>query len=217
MFEGYMFSGLIREIGKIHGYSGSKIQVACIYKPDIGDSIAVNGVCLTAISRETFGFSAELSMESKKSIALERFIPQSRVHIEPALQVNARLDGHIVQGHIDCIGTITQIIHTKEQSDFFIRLENTALDYVLPKGSVCVDGVSLTAGSKSVQGFGLTIIPHTLKNTLFKDYKVGMRVNIETDMFVRNAFSALKALVEKKDSTQYRLKWRDIDHIQMQF
>lgn len=227
-----MFSGLVREIGKVVGLRGNALQIECAHKAQVGDSIAVNGACLTAISVDSRGFTAELSDESKRCVALENFSAGSKVHIEPALRADSRLDGHIVQGHIDAIAKITHIAHKGAQSEFILQLDSKPLRYILPKGSVCVDGISLTSGKKSASGFELVIIPHTLKTTLFGEYKVGRRVNIETDMFVRNAFSAVEYFLQTRDLTQGAdsanfkdsskdlsndLSWAQIDSIQMRF
>ncbi|WP_231860250.1 riboflavin synthase [Helicobacter himalayensis] len=221
----WVFSGLVREIGKVVGLRGNTLQIECAHKAQVGDSIAVNGTCLTAISVDSRGFSAELSDESKQCVALENFSAGNKVHIEPALRADSCLDGHIVQGHIDAIGKITHISHKGAQSEFILQLDSVPLRYILPKGSVCVDGISLTSGKKSASGFELVIIPHTLKNTLFGEYKIGRRVNIETDMFVRNAFSAVEYFLQTKDLTQgvdsvnlsKNLSWSQIDFMQMRF
>lgn len=208
-----MFSGLIREIGTIVGLQGNRLSVRCTYQPHIGDSVAVNGVCLTAIQSHTQGFLADLSETTKSLIALENFAPNAPVHIEPALRADSRLDGHIVQGHIDGIGVIDRITHHSAQSEFFITTTPKTLDAILPKGSISVDGVSLTVVDVAHNGFWLTIIPHTLHNTLFKTYKLSQRVNLETDMFVRNTLAILENLQARKSTKS----WTDIDAIQLAF
>ena len=213
-----MFSGLIREIGKIASLRGNRLSVLCEYEPRIGDSIAVNGVCLTAIESSKKGFVAELSETTKSLIALENFSPNAPVHIEPALRADSRLDGHIVQGHIDGIGVIEAITHHAAQSDFFLSTAPQTLKAILPKGSISVDGVSLTIVDVAPSGFWLTIIPHTLHNTLFKTYKLSQRVNLETDMFVRNTLAILQNLqVHNQIPTRSPKSWASIDSIQLAF
>lgn len=212
-----MFSGLIREIGKISSLVGNRLEVLCAYQPRIGDSIAVNGVCLTAIESSPRGFVAELSDTTKSLIALEKFASNSPVHIEPALRADSRLDGHIVQGHIDAIGVIEHITHLPTQSNFFITTSVQSLRAILPKGSISVDGVSLTVVDVTQNGFWLTIIPHTLQNTLFKTYTLAQRVNLETDMFVRNTLAVLKHLDMRGNSGHSRTSWADVDRIQLAF
>lgn len=210
-----MFSGLIREIGTIAHLRGNRLEVHCAYQPHIGDSIAVNGVCLTAIESSSKGFVAQLSETTKNLIALENFAPNAPVHIEPALRADSRLDGHIVQGHIDGIGVIERITHLPTQSDVFISTAPQTLCAILPKGSISVDGVSLTIVDVEDNGFWLTIIPHTLHNTLFRFYKPTQRVNLETDMFVRNTLAILTNLQSyRRKSPQ---SWGDVDSIQLAF
>ena len=212
-----MFSGLIREIGEVLYFRDNTIRIKCDYIPKVGDSIAVNGVCLTAISAQQDGFIAQLSQETQRTIVVENFAPKSRVHIEPALRADSRLDGHIVQGHIDGVGVIESLSHQKTQSIFFVTTNQSTLACILPKGSVCIDGVSLTVGHKQKNGFYLTIIPHTLKNTLFCDYKASRRVNIETDMFVRNAYGALQSLLDDSKKQTNTILWEKIHSFEMQF
>lgn len=212
-----MFSGLIREIGKISSLVGNRLEVLCAYQPRIGDSIAVNGVCLTAIESSPRGFVAELSDTTKSLIALEKFASNAPVHIEPALRADSRLDGHIVQGHIDAIGVIEHITHLPTQSNFFITTSTQSLCAILPKGSISVDGVSLTVVDVAQNGFWLTIIPHTLQNTLFKTYTLAQRVNLETDMFVRNTLAVLKHFDMRGNSGYSRTSWADVDCIQLAF
>lgn len=212
-----MFSGLIREMGEVLYFRDNALRIKCDYVARVGDSIAVNGACLTAISIERDGFVAQLSQETQNTIALENFTPKSRVHIEPALRADSTLDGHIVQGHIDGVGVIESISYQKTQSIFFISTTQDTLAYILPKGSVCVDGVSLTIGEREKNGFYLTIIPHTLKNTLFCEYKPSRKVNIETDMFVRNAYGALRAMFGDSPSLQNKALWERIHAFEMQY
>ena len=212
-----MFSGLIREMGEVLYFRDNALRVKCDYTPKIGDSIAVNGVCLTAISIERDGFVAQLSKETQTTIVLENFKAKSRVHIEPALRADSRLDGHIVQGHIDGVGVIESISHQQTQSTFFITTAQSTLACILPKGSVCVDGVSLTIGEKQKNGFYLTIIPHTLKNTLFCEYKVSRKVNIETDMFVRNAYGVLRTLLKDSPDKTNDALWEQVHCLEMQY
>jgi riboflavin synthase len=121
-----------------------------------------------------------------------------------------RFEGHIVQGHIDCLGTIKSIKQNGNSTDFYISLPSEYGKYIIPKGSVTIDGVSLTVNEVlKDSSFRLTIIPHTVKNTLFKNYKVGTKVNLETDMFARYIYNMFKK-DDKKDNT---LSWNDVDKI----
>ena len=202
-----MFTGLIRELAKVKSLQGSTLSIQSEYTPKIGDSIAVNGACLTVIQTSSSVFSVELSPESQKVLAMQNY--QNTVHIEPAMMMGDRFEGHIVQGHVDCIGEITSIVQSGNSTDFFITIPSKFIKFVIPKGSVTVDGVSLTVNDvdKKKSSFRLTIIPHTIKNTLFKDYKLNSKVNIETDMFARYVYNMFSSI---KDDD--KLSWRDVDN-----
>lgn len=218
-----MFSGLVREVATIKSFSNNTLEVISSHKAQIGDSIAINGVCLTATKCSSGVISMELSHHTQQSIAMENFTPNSRVHFEPALRMGDGLDGHIVQGHIDGIGVIECITHKSEQSDFWISCEKHILRYMIPKGSVCVDGISLTITESSPTGFGLTIIPHTLAHTLFGQYKQKRRVNLESDIIVRSVINTLGFIakggglggLDSDLSSHKTTSWAEIDAKQM--
>ncbi len=196
-----MFTGLIREMAKVLSYQNSTLTLKAEYKPKIGDSIAINGACLTVTDIQAGQFSVELSPESTSVLAMENY--KNKVHMEPAMMMGDRFEGHIVQGHVDCIGTISKIVGNKNSTDFFISIPNEYMKYIIPKGSITIDGVSLTVNEVLKDSFRLTIIPHTIKNTLFETYKVGSRVNVETDMMARYVYNLFK-----KDD---KLTWGDVD------
>ena len=139
-----MFSGLVREIARVKSFTNNTLEIYTDYQAKLGDSIAINGACLTAIAFFQGGVTMELSNHTKQHIAIENFTPNAKVHLEPALSLGDRFDGHIVQGHIDGIGTISHITHNADSSDFFIQTNEAMLELMIPKGSVCVDGISLT-------------------------------------------------------------------------
>ena len=199
-----MFTGLIREMATVKSYTGNTLALRAEHKPKMGDSIAVNGACLsvTAISHD--GFSVELSLETQELIATENL--KGKVHIESAMMMGERFEGHIVQGHIDTLGTITQIRNNGNSYDVFVDIDPKFIAFVVPKGSITIDGVSLTVNDVFENSFRLTIIPVTMKETLFGHYKKGSRVNIETDMFARYIAHLLK---HQKQS----LSWDDVEHI----
>lgn len=156
------------------------------------------------------GFSVELSPESQKLLAVENY--QNEVHIEPAMMMGDRFEGHVVQGHVDCIGTIKEIKNNGNSFDVFITLDKKFIPFVIPKGSITVDGVSLTVNDVMSESFRLTIIPHTMKETLFKNYKKGYRVNIETDMFARYV-SHIISHQNRTSSKDNSLSWDEVDSI----
>lgn len=202
-----MFTGLIREIATVKSFTGNTLTLQAKYRPKIGDSIAVNGACLSVTKLLGDGFSVELSEETQQVVAIENYI--ERVHIEPALRLSDRIEGHIVQGHIDCVGVIENIQKLTNSTDFFIKVPKEYIKFIIPKGSIAIDGVSLTINSVYEEHFRLTIIPITLKETLFGSYYIGRRVNIETDMFARYLYYMFK-----KEKT---FSWEDIEKMQALF
>lgn len=178
-----MFTGLIRELATVKSMENDFLTLSAEYKPNIGDSIAINGVCLTVVKLADGEFTVELSSETKSLLAVENL--KGKVHMEPAMKLSDRLEGHIVQGHVDAVGKIVKISKQTKAYDFYIEVDEKFIKFIIPKGSITIDGVSLTVNSVQRNSFRLTIIPHTMKNTLFETYKIGTRVNIETDMFAR--------------------------------
>ncbi len=199
-----MFTGLIREIANVKSLSGSTLTIRAKHKAKLGDSIAINGACLTVVKVFGDGFAVELSQESQKLLAMENY--KDEVHIEPAMMMGDRFEGHIVQGHVDCIGEITQIKNNGNSYDVFMRVDKKFIPYIVPKGSITIDGVSLTVNDVIGDTFRLTIIPHTMKETLFKNYKKGSKVNVETDMFARYVSHII---AHQKNS----LTWDEVDAI----
>jgi len=199
-----MFTGLIREIATVKSFVGSTLSVRAKYKANIGDSIAINGACLTVTQVSSDGFSVELSPESQKVLAMQNY--KNEVHIEPAMAMGDRFEGHVVQGHVDCIGTIENIKNNGNSYDIFISVDKEHIPFIVPKGSITIDGVSLTVNDVNATTFRLTIIPHTMKETLFKTYKKGTQVNVETDMFARYV-SHIIAHQKNMDS----LSWDEVD------
>jgi riboflavin synthase len=205
-----MFTGLIREIAKVESFIDGKLRLISNYKPKIGDSIAVNGVCLTVIEVFDRGFVVEVADETRAVVDESKF--KGKVHIEPAMQMGDRFEGHIVQGHIDCMGEVIKIVKLSKGVDYYIKVPKEQIKYIIPKGSITIDGVSLTVNDVFEDSFRLTIIPHTLENTLIKYYKVGTKVNIETDFFARY----IEHILSRRDSKK-GLSWGDIDRISMSY
>ncbi|MBN2769015.1 MAG: riboflavin synthase [Campylobacterales bacterium] len=201
-----MFTGLIREIATVKAQRGNRLTIDSKYTPKLGDSIAINGVCLTVVKVEQTTFDVELGSETREIIGAEKF--QGRVHMEPAMQANDRFEGHIVQGHIDAIGVIKSITQNDNSVDIVIGISKEHIINIIPKGSVSIDGVSLTINDVFEDSFRLTIIPHTIKETLIGTYKVGDKINIETDLFARYISHILAHKNGKKNIT-----WSDIERM----
>ncbi|MFV0481008.1 MAG: riboflavin synthase [Campylobacteraceae bacterium] len=199
-----MFTGLIRERAKVISYQNNFLNLSAKHKPNIGDSIAVNGACLTVVEVKSGSFVVELTVESRKNIATENL--KDFVHIEPAMKLGSRVEGHLVQGHIDTIGEIVKIVKVENGVDITIKVKKEFIKFIAPKGSIAIDGVSLTVNDVKDDAFRLTIIPHTFDETIFSNYKTGYRVNIETDMIARYLFH----ITTHKDKD---LSWGDVDRM----
>jgi riboflavin synthase len=184
-----MFTGLIEELGivtsLVRGASAGKLTVSVsknLAASKIGDSIAVNGVCLTVTSIRRNFIEFDLSLATLKHSALGDLKVGERVHLERALQLSDRLGGHLVSGHVDGTGEIRQKISRGRDFDLHISIPSEVLRYLVPKGSIAVDGVSLTIIDIHQGLIVVTIVPHTAKVTMLDGKNVGDRVNIEVDM-----------------------------------
>ena len=205
-----MFTGLIREIATVKNYSNNILSIQAKHKAGIGDSIAINGICLTVIKVNADGFDLELADETRSIIDDSKI--SGRVHMEPAMQLSDRFEGHIVQGHVDCIGKVSKMTTRENATDFIITVEPKYINYIIPKGPITIDGISLTVNDVYDDGFRLTIIPHTLRETLMCHYKIGTELNVETDLFARYIDHILRNRGQKKS-----MSWDDVDSMQMGF
>ncbi|EAH4774008.1 riboflavin synthase [Campylobacter coli] len=199
-----MFNGLIREIAKVKSYQNNVLNLKANYRPNLGDSVAVNGACLSVTKLHSDGFELELSHESRKHIAVQNL--KDKVHIEPALRYGDRIDGHLMQGHIDFIGRLEKIEKDENGVDFYIALPKEAMKFMARKGSIGIDGVSLTINEIIENGVRLTIVPITFKETLFKEYEIGREINIESDLLARYIY----AQMQDKDKG---LSWEEVERI----
>lgn len=188
-----MFTGIIQSVGAIRGLedrSGDvrlSIGVGNLDMADValGDSIAVNGVCLTAVALSGDAFGADVSRETLSLTTLGELRPGSRVNLEKALTLSTPLGGHLVSGHVDGVG---QVLERRDDArSVRLRIEAPAnlARYIASKGSICVDGTSLTVNKVEGQQFELNIVPHTLEETVIGGYAVGTRVNLEVDLIAR--------------------------------
>jgi len=199
-----MFTGLIEATGLITSIEKNN-EAAVIWVNSsnldfsdisIGDSIAVNGVCLTAVElskqQNDAGFRADLSMETLQRSCFGDYILGQKVNLEKALLPTTRLGGHLVSGHVDGIGKIEKRYAEGNAETFIISAPQQLYRYIAEKGSICVDGISLTVNAVDESGFRLTIIPHTLENTGMGDYKEATLVNLEVDLLARYTEQLLK-------------------------
>jgi riboflavin synthase len=188
-----MFTGIIEDVGIIESLVPSGEDIRLSIKTDkldmsdvsMGDSIANNGVCLTVVAMSKSGFSADISHETIKRSGFANYQAGSRVNLEKALHANGRLGGHIVSGHVDGVGEISSIATVGRYVEIWIKAPEQLAKYLAEKGSITVDGVSLTVNQIDGAKFLLTLIPHSLQETIIGLYKAGNKVNLEVDVIAR--------------------------------
>lgn len=185
-----MFTGIIQKIGKIEskrtGSDGAGFVVSGLGSGDgveLGDSVAVNGVCQTVerMQADQIGFTAVGETLSRTTLDSLRL--GSQVNLETAATATTALGGHIVQGHVDGIGTVKSFVRSGKDWILSVRVPKDVFDQIVPKGSVAIDGISLTVIAPKPGGvINMTVVPFTRDNTIVRDYRAGMRVNVETDI-----------------------------------
>ncbi len=188
-----MFTGIIEAVGRIEALEDrggdQRIRLDAgsldLTRVTVGDSIAVNGVCLTAVELSARGFAADVSRESLSLTTLGRLKPGARVNLEQALRLSTPLGGHLVSGHVDGVGTVLEVREDARSWRLQIHAPGELARYIAPKGSICVDGVSLTVNKAQGALFDLNIVPHTLGVTTISEYRVGSAVNLEVDLIAR--------------------------------
>jgi len=184
-----MFTGIVEDIGKIlrmeHRGQGRRLTIAIppgLTDMQLGDSINVNGACLTVVDKKVPEIQVDLSSETLERTTLSGIKQGDEVNLERAVRLSDRLGGHIVTGHIDGIGTITE---TRREKDFIhlrIRIPQPLSRYIVEKGSIAIDGTSLTVNGCAGDEVRITLVPYTLEKTILMDKRVGDRVNVETDI-----------------------------------
>jgi riboflavin synthase len=193
-----MFTGLIEAIGSVRALEGrgdaSRLILETSLAPELslGESLAVNGCCLTVTSKEECVVSFDLLGETLARTNLGTLSAGSRVNLERALRADGRFGGHFVQGHVDTTAEVISAEHQGSDLNLMIRIPEGGELYFIEKGSIAVNGVSLTVASLGSDGFGLWIIPHTLQETNLGDLRVGSLVNLEYDMLAKYAEQQLK-------------------------
>lgn len=188
-----MFTGIIEAVGKIQrmqptgGDMRFVIDTSMLDMRDVqlGDSIAVNGVCLTAVKFDQTSFVADVSNETISLTTLKNLKIGDPVNLEKALLPTTRLGGHLVSGHVDGVGTVIDVAEDARSVRYTIRLPQELKKYVAVKGSICVDGTSLTVNVVNDDCFEINIVPHTQEKTIISNYKVGTVVNLEVDLIAR--------------------------------
>jgi len=196
-----VFTGLIADIGSVRAVErdadGATLEIATCLAAELreGDSVAVNGVCLTATSVRDGGFRAEVMVETLRRSGLGRLEVGSAVNLELALRADGRLGGHMMQGHVDGVGTIEGVREEGFARVLEIETPPELARYMVEKGSVAVDGVSLTVSELRDEGFSVSLIPQTLACTSLGEARVGDRVNLEVDILAKYVERLLKTEV----------------------
>ena len=202
-----MFTGIVEEMGVIRGIRKNRESAVVSVKAakvledlKIGDSVAVNGVCLTVVEFFPGGFGADVMHETLDRSTLGSLKPGNRVNLERAMAADGRFGGHIVAGHVDGRGTVRKIERDDNALWYTIGAGREILRYVVEKGSIAIDGISLTVAKVSEESFQVSVIPHTARETVLQDRKPGDEVNLETDVIGKyvERFLAFPAETDKK-------------------
>jgi len=188
-----MFTGIIQSVGSIRAIEerdgDRRITIdtggLAMDRAELGDSIAVNGVCLTAVEFDSGAFVADVSRETLAVTTLEKLATGARVNLEPALTLGTPLGGHLVSGHVDGVGAMVSREPEARSTRMVFRLPDDLARYVAKKGSICIDGTSLTVNDVQGSEFGVNIVPHTLEHTIMGGYEPGTAVNLEVDLIAR--------------------------------
>jgi riboflavin synthase len=188
-----MFTGIISAIGDIMQLEqrGGDVRLTIcsgnlsLADVQLGDSIACNGACLTAVELTGEGFVADVSVETLNLTTIANWKTGSRINMEKAMQATDRFGGHIVSGHVDGIGEVVSLSEDARSWRFRIRAPRDLAKYIAHKGSITVDGTSLTINKVEGSEFELNIVPHTMTHTVMSDYEVGTKVNLEVDLVAR--------------------------------
>ncbi|MCF2948229.1 riboflavin synthase [Paraglaciecola aquimarina] len=188
-----MFTGIIEDVGVIQSLTPTGEDIRLSIKTNkldmsdvkLGDSIANNGVCLTVVAMTANSFSADVSHETIKRTGFASYQAGSKVNLEKAMQANGRLGGHIVSGHVDGVGEVLSVNNVGRYVEIWLKAPDDLAKYLAEKGSITVDGVSLTVNQVNGAKLLLTLIPHSLQETIIGLYKMGTKVNLEVDVIAR--------------------------------
>jgi riboflavin synthase len=187
-----MFTGIITGLGEVAARDGGRFTIRCRYPPEtiaVGASIACDGACLTAVEVAAAGtgssFAVDVSNETLARTALGEWQPGRRINLERALKAGEELGGHLVAGHVDGVATILDIRPDGDSRRFTVEAPPELARYIAPKGSVALDGISLTVNEVAGARFGINVIPHTLTHTTMGARRAGDRVNLEVDLIAR--------------------------------
>ncbi len=203
-----MFTGIIETTGHVHAISAGEQDTRLVFHRGsldisdvaLGDSIAVNGVCLTVVELKDDEFAMDVSSETLAMTTLGKLELDSPVNLEKALALGDRLGGHLVSGHVDGIAEVKSRVPEGRGERFTIQVPQQLRKYISRKGSVCLDGVSLTVNNVSANEFDVLIIPHTQEITIIRHYQAGTRINLEVDLIARYLESLLEGRLPSDDA-----------------
>jgi riboflavin synthase len=201
-----MFTGLVEDLGTVEslkgGEEGARLRVATRLAGEIGegDSVAVNGVCLTATDVDSDGFATEAMSQTLRVTALDTLDAGDRVNLELAMKASERLGGHIVQGHADGVGTVVSIEEDGFARRLRVALAPELIRYVVEKGSICLSGVSLTVSALGADWAEVSLIPETLERTTLGEVAVGGKLNVECDVVAKYVERLMKPFAAEGDS-----------------
>jgi riboflavin synthase len=204
-----MFSGIVAEVGSVKAFIRREDAAALTIEASpacseiaIGESIAVNGVCLTVVRRQANSFTVDISPETLRATNLGELQAGDGVNLERSLRLSDRMGGHLVSGHVDGVGTILEKRAEANALHYDIRAPKPLMRYIVPKGSIAVDGISLTVVTCQAEGFQITIIPHTAAVTTIGGKDIGATVNLECDMIGKYVERALQARLEGESASE---------------
>ena len=198
-----MFTGIIEAVGHIKAINinaqGARITLDCgkldMSDVKLGDSIATNGICLTVVDFDGHSYTADVSNETLARTGFGGYQVGQAVNLEKAMLPTTRFGGHIVSGHVDAVCEIVSIVNNGNSTEYWLSMPDDIAPYIAEKGSITIDGVSLTVNALSDDKFRLTIVPHTAQETIIARYQTGTKVNVEVDVMARY----IERLLLKKD------------------
>ena len=180
-----MFTGLVKEVGTVRSMTSGRLVVECALRAALGDSVSIDGVCLTVVANDGGTLAFDAVPETLARTSLGDLGPGSRVNLEPALRAGDALGGHYVQGHVDGVGTVRSVEPEGDGKRVWLDTAADILRYIVEKGSIAVQGTSLTVAAVDDTGFAVALIPHTLQATTLDGLSAGARVNMEVDVLAK--------------------------------
>ena len=210
-----MFTGIIEAVGKLKAITPKgedisvHVEVGKLDMSDVklGDSIATNGVCLTVTDFSENSYQADLSVETLKKTGFAHYSVGDKVNLEKAMLPTTRFGGHIVSGHVDGVGEIVDRQQVGRAVEFWVQMPSELCKYVAEKGSITVDGISLTVNDIRKDAFKLTIVPHTSEETTIDHFQVGRRVNLEVDVLARYMERLLQAQTSSEPESRITMEF----------